>query len=154
MSNFAKVQAEVSQQFAETAANRREGNWLPEPPFKGAVELKETSEQDGKMKDGTAFWSLKAKLVILDGEHTGKTIMQDFFFPATKSDKPTKGMIGLCDLASCLAGKTIKDFAEAVAIVKGSKGAVLNVNTFKTKAKKDGKEYTNLGYNKRVDRKS
>lgn len=148
MSNFAKVQAEVQQQFAETAAKRREGNWLPDPPFKGAVTLSDVTDNSGNMEDGTAYWALKVKLQILDGEHSGKTMVQDFFFPARKSEKTSAAQINLCNIASCLANKTVTDFAEAVAIVRGSKGAVMNVNTFKSK---DGK-YTNLGYNKRVDR--
>lgn len=154
MSAFAKVQNSVQQSFADTAKNKRDPDWLPEAGWKAAIVLEDTSEREGKTQDGREYYSLTAKFTILDGSYSGRSINQDFFFTVKteeekKAGKPTRGEINLCNLASCLAGQTVNDFAKAVAIVKGSKGAAINANTWKSKK---NPEYTNLGFNKRVDK--
>jgi hypothetical protein len=102
-----------------------------------------------KAKDGvTNIWLKPVFNVISDGEYQGRTFTE-FLYIQPGAKELTPSLRNMLRLATCLAGREIKNAVEASQIIQGAVGEFLTIEVFQTvgkKGKSAGRTFTNLRY--------
>lgn len=98
-----------------------------------------------KEKNGVNNAWVKPVFSVIDGEFSGRTFT-DYYWIQPGATEPTISLKNLCRLATCLAGRDIKDPMEAFGIAKASEGEFISVEVFRTTSKKTGKTYPNIRF--------
>jgi hypothetical protein len=107
-------------------------------------------------KAGVVFiWVKPVFEIISDGEFQGRTFSEFMYIePGVTEIRKAMGLQQLLRLATCLAGREIKNAIEAAQIVQAAKGEFISLETYDSTVKKEpnkGKVYRNLRYLSRLE---
>lgn len=102
-----------------------------------------------KTADGvTNLWIKPVFSIIAEGEYAGKSF-SDFMYIPQGTKELTPALRQLLRLATCIAGREVRNPVEAVGICQKAVGSFLTLEVFQTVAKKGksaGKTYTNIRF--------
>lgn len=102
-----------------------------------------------KVKEGvTNIWVKPVFKVISEGEYVDRTF-SEFCYIQPGTTELTPGLRQLLRLATCLAGREVKNAVEATQIISDAVSEFLTVEIFTTvgkKGKSKGKTFTNIRY--------
>ncbi len=106
-----------------------------------------------KEKNGITNAWIKPVFTILDGDFKGRSF-SDYYWIQPNLTEPSISIKNLCRFATCLQGAETRNPIEAAEIAKASVGEFLNVEVYRTTAKKGpnkGKTYPNVRFCQRLD---
>lgn len=107
----------------------------------------------GKVKDGVqTAWLKPIFEIISEGEFTGRTF-SEFIYITPNAKELTPGLKQLLRLATCLAGREIRNASEAFQIIQDSVGEFLTVEFRQNvgKGKNAGKVFLNLYFLNKIE---
>lgn len=103
-----------------------------------------------KEKTGVTNVWIKPSFTIIDGEFGTKTFT-DFYWIPPNSDGDSFSLKNLLRLATCMAGREVRDPVESCKILGDAVGEFLSVEVYRTTSRKTGKTYSNIRFLSRLE---